>query len=215
MPTSTAFSFHGLALLILDAAILAVVFLRPFTRSYDDDSDKGSGNLVVMRPPLKPSYKRCGLFILMSLAVSVVIVGMKAPNLGDGYHSARDAAASLSGSRPGSGRQLRQFAAARVPGERPFLRGGLCRDFQSIARAPGDDPPERGVVPPRIRRRGRVLRAFRHKDRISIGSDAGREPPGAVHHRGCRCVTGCVYELPAAQEDAASHSPPQADRSDR
>ncbi len=40
-----------------------------------------------MRPPLKPSYKRCGLFILMSLAVSAVIVGIKTPNLGDGYHN--------------------------------------------------------------------------------------------------------------------------------
>lgn len=87
MPTSTAFSSHGLALLLLDAAILAVVFLRPFTRNYDDDSDQGSGNLVVMRPPLKPSYKRCGLFVLVSLVVSVVIVGLKAPNLGDGYHA--------------------------------------------------------------------------------------------------------------------------------
>ena len=73
--------------LVLDACILAVVFLKPFTRSYDDDSDKGSGNLVVMKPPLKPSYKRCGLFILTSLAVSVVIVGLKTPNLSDAYHN--------------------------------------------------------------------------------------------------------------------------------
>jgi cellulose synthase/poly-beta-1,6-N-acetylglucosamine synthase-like glycosyltransferase len=87
VPTSTAFSVHGFALLVLDAVILAVVFLRPFSRSYDDDSDKGSGNLVVMKPPLKPSYKRCGVFILTSLAVSVVIVGLKTPNLSDAYHN--------------------------------------------------------------------------------------------------------------------------------
>ncbi len=87
MPTSTAFSVHGFALLVLDAVILAVVFLRPFSRRYDDDSDKGSGNLVVMKPPLKPSYKRCGVFILTSLAVSVVIVGLKTPNLSDAYHN--------------------------------------------------------------------------------------------------------------------------------
>ncbi len=87
MPASTAFSIHGFALLVLDAAVLAVVFLRPFTRSYDDDSDKGTGNLVVMKPPLKPSYKRCGAFVLTSFAVSVVIVGMKTPNLSGGYHN--------------------------------------------------------------------------------------------------------------------------------
>ena len=40
-----------------------------------------------MRPPLKPSYKRCGVFILTSLAVSVVIVGLKTPNLSDAYHN--------------------------------------------------------------------------------------------------------------------------------
>ena len=87
MIATTAFSSHGFALLLLDAAILAVVILKPFTRSYDDDSDRGSGNLVVMKPPLKPSYRRCGLFIVTSLVVSVVIVGLKTPNLADAYHN--------------------------------------------------------------------------------------------------------------------------------
>jgi cellulose synthase/poly-beta-1,6-N-acetylglucosamine synthase-like glycosyltransferase len=87
MPSSTAFSLHGFAFLLLDACILCVVFLRPFHRHYDDDSDTGSGNLVVMKPPLKPSYKRCGAFILTSLAVSVVIVGMKSPDLSGAYHN--------------------------------------------------------------------------------------------------------------------------------
>ena len=58
MSGSTAFSTHGFVLLLLDAAILAVVVLRPFNRTYDE-SDKGSGSVVVMRPPLKPSYRRC------------------------------------------------------------------------------------------------------------------------------------------------------------
>lgn len=87
MHTSAAFSFHGFALLLLDAAILAVVVLRPFNRSYDEESDKGSGSLVVMRPPLKPSYKRCALFMVTSLVVSAVIVGLKTPNLSDIYHN--------------------------------------------------------------------------------------------------------------------------------
>ncbi len=77
MIATTALSWHGDALLVVDTAILAVVILKPFTRSYDDDSDKGSGNLVVMKPPLKLSYKRCGLFILTSLAVSVAMSGSR------------------------------------------------------------------------------------------------------------------------------------------
>lgn len=87
MSTSTAFSMHGFALLVLDACILSVVFLRPFWRRYDEDSDKGSGNLVIMKPPLKPSYKRCGVFVLTSLLVSVVIVGLRSPNLSGAYHN--------------------------------------------------------------------------------------------------------------------------------
>jgi cellulose synthase/poly-beta-1,6-N-acetylglucosamine synthase-like glycosyltransferase len=83
---STAFSSHGFLLLLLDAAILAVVVLRPFKRTYDE-SDKGSGNVVVMRPPLKPSYRRCAVFFLTSIAVSAVIVGLKTPSLADIYHN--------------------------------------------------------------------------------------------------------------------------------
>ena len=86
MPGSTAFSIHGFLFLVLDALILAVVVLRPFNRTYDE-SDKGSGSVVVMRPPLKPSYRRCALFFLTSIVVSAVIVGLKTPNLTDVYHN--------------------------------------------------------------------------------------------------------------------------------
>ena len=86
MPGSTAFSLHGFLLLVLDAAILAVVVLRPFKRTYDE-SDQGSGSVVVMRPPLKPSYQRCVAFFLTSIAASAVIVGLKTPNLTDTYHN--------------------------------------------------------------------------------------------------------------------------------
>ncbi len=86
MPASSAFSVHGFLLLVLDAAILAVVVLRPFNRTYDE-SDKGSGSVVVMRPPLKPSYQRCAVFLVTSIAVSAVIVGLKTPNLTDAYHN--------------------------------------------------------------------------------------------------------------------------------
>ena len=53
---------RGLALLVLDAAILAVVVLKPMSRNYDD-SDRGSGSLVLMVPPLRPSYARCTSFL--------------------------------------------------------------------------------------------------------------------------------------------------------
>ena len=152
MPTSTAFSVHGFALLVLDAVILAVVFLRPFSRRYDDDSDKGSGNLVVMKPPLKPSYRRCGVFILTSLAVSVVIVGLKTPNLSDAYHNL---VTELLLSVIPDPSVVDGYANSLLPVFQVSVLSfgcGVCRVLQSVSRASGDDPAERCVVPPRVRR---------------------------------------------------------------
>lgn len=75
----------GLLLLLLDAAILAVVVLKPMTRSYDD-SDQGHGSLVLMIPPLRPSYYRCGTFLGISFLVSLVLVGFRSPSLVDAYY---------------------------------------------------------------------------------------------------------------------------------
>ncbi len=69
----------GLLFLILDALLLGAVVLKPFHRTYDD-SDKGDGPLVVLPPPYKPSYKRCGLFIGVSFAVSFFLVGAANPS---------------------------------------------------------------------------------------------------------------------------------------
>jgi cellulose synthase/poly-beta-1,6-N-acetylglucosamine synthase-like glycosyltransferase len=75
---------RGLFFLVLDALVLAVIFLRPFTRTYDD-SDKGEGNLVVLRPPLKPSYARCGAFLGVTFIVSILLV--RGPDLTGAYHN--------------------------------------------------------------------------------------------------------------------------------
>jgi cellulose synthase/poly-beta-1,6-N-acetylglucosamine synthase-like glycosyltransferase len=76
----------GLLVLLLDATILAVFVLRPFVRNYDE-SDRGAGNFVAMRPPLKPSYARCTLFIVTSFVVSALIVAIRTPSLDKVYHS--------------------------------------------------------------------------------------------------------------------------------
>ncbi|MBO0727777.1 MAG: glycosyltransferase family 2 protein [Acidimicrobiaceae bacterium] len=80
-------NLRGLGFLLLDAALIAVVVLKPMTRNYDD-SDQGSGSLVVMTPPLRPSYLRCGFFLAISFAVSVVLIGLKSPDLKITYNHA-------------------------------------------------------------------------------------------------------------------------------
>lgn len=77
---------RGLAWLIADAIVLIVIVLKPFLRNYDDDSDLGSGSRVIMQPPLKPSYLRCGTFLLVSFAVSIFLVGFRSPSLDGLYH---------------------------------------------------------------------------------------------------------------------------------
>jgi hypothetical protein len=81
----TTVDMRGLGLLLLDAAILAVVVLKPMSRNYDD-SDQGSGSLVLMVPPLRPSYARCGSFLAVSFLVSVLLVGFRAPTIVETYY---------------------------------------------------------------------------------------------------------------------------------
>jgi cellulose synthase/poly-beta-1,6-N-acetylglucosamine synthase-like glycosyltransferase len=79
-------NLRGLAVLLIDALILAVIILKPLTRNYDD-SDAGSGNHVVMKPPLRPSYQRCAAFVAISFVVSVLLVGIRYPSFSDSYHN--------------------------------------------------------------------------------------------------------------------------------
>ena len=82
----TTVDMRGLGLLLLDAAILAVVVLKPMSRNYDD-SDQGSGSLVLMVPPLRPSYARCSSFLAVCFLVSVLLVGLHSPTIVDDYYS--------------------------------------------------------------------------------------------------------------------------------
>ena len=81
----TTVDMRGLALLLLDAAILAVVVLKPMSRNYDD-SDQGSGSLVLMVPPLRPSYARCCSFLAVSFLVSLLLVGLRSPTIVEAYY---------------------------------------------------------------------------------------------------------------------------------
>jgi glycosyltransferase involved in cell wall biosynthesis len=82
----TTVDMRGLGLLLLDAAVLAVVVLKPMSRNYDD-SDQGSGSLVLMVPPLRPSYARCGSFLAVSFLVSLLLVGLRSPTIVEDYYS--------------------------------------------------------------------------------------------------------------------------------
>lgn len=86
LAVTTTVDLNGLAFLCLDALVLVVVVLKPLTRNYDE-SDQGHGSIVIMRPPLRPSYARCGVFLAVSFVVSVVLIRLKSPNLTDVYHS--------------------------------------------------------------------------------------------------------------------------------
>ncbi len=76
---------RGLALLLIDAAILAFVVLKPMSRSYDD-SDQGTGSRVLMIAPLRPNYARCGSFLAISFLMSLLLVGLYSPTLVDAYY---------------------------------------------------------------------------------------------------------------------------------
>jgi cellulose synthase/poly-beta-1,6-N-acetylglucosamine synthase-like glycosyltransferase len=77
---------RGLALLILDAIVVLLIVLKPLTRNYDE-SDRGSGQVVIMLPPLRPSYARCAVFLVTSFLVSAFLIGLKSPNITNGYHN--------------------------------------------------------------------------------------------------------------------------------
>jgi cellulose synthase/poly-beta-1,6-N-acetylglucosamine synthase-like glycosyltransferase len=85
LATTTSVDLKGVAFLCLDALVLAIVVLKPLTRNYDE-SDQGQGSRVIMRPPLRPSYARCGVFLAVSFVVSVFLIRLKSPNLTDAYH---------------------------------------------------------------------------------------------------------------------------------
>ena len=76
---------RGLVVLCIDALVLGAIVLKPMNRNYDD-SDQGSGSIVLMDPPLRPSYARCAAYLIISFVASSLLVGLKSPNLVDAYH---------------------------------------------------------------------------------------------------------------------------------
>lgn len=69
----------GLLMLVLDGLVLAAVLVSGLARSYDH-SDHGRGSVVALVPPLRPSYQRCAAFLLVSLVVSVALLGIRSPD---------------------------------------------------------------------------------------------------------------------------------------
>lgn len=73
-------------LLAFDALLLIGVILWPLSRRFDD-SDQGSGNLVQLTPPLRPSLRRCGMFTLVCLAACAVELAVQNPSAFSLYQS--------------------------------------------------------------------------------------------------------------------------------
>ena len=80
----TTVDMRGLALLLLDAAILAVVVLRPSRAT--TTTRTGIRSLVLMVPPLRPSYPRFASFLAVSFLVSVLLVGLRSRTIVDDYY---------------------------------------------------------------------------------------------------------------------------------
>ena len=86
MGLAVSIDLRGLAVLMLDVLILGLIVLKPMSRNYDD-SDRGAGSIVLMTPPLRPSYARCGAYLAITFVVSALIVGLNSPDLIAAYHS--------------------------------------------------------------------------------------------------------------------------------
>jgi cellulose synthase/poly-beta-1,6-N-acetylglucosamine synthase-like glycosyltransferase len=67
-------------LLVLDAVLLGVMVLWPLPRRFDD-SDQGTGNLVILPPPKAPSLARCGAFVAVCFIACAGVVGVRNPSL--------------------------------------------------------------------------------------------------------------------------------------
>jgi len=65
-------------LLLLDGIVLTAIIVFPLSRRFDD-SDTGSGPLVVLPPPRRPSLARCGAFAAVEFAICAVMVGVHGP----------------------------------------------------------------------------------------------------------------------------------------
>src|SRR5262245_23140695 len=76
----------GLAMLILDLALVAGIVLHALRRRFDD-SDKGVGNVVELPKPHPPSLRRVALFVVVCMVGSIGLIGLRSPDLSKAYRA--------------------------------------------------------------------------------------------------------------------------------
>lgn len=81
------YNYDALALLLADAAVLAVIILQPLSRHYDD-SDRGRGTVVKLPPFGRQSLPRAGIFLVVAAAVGSLVVIDRHPSVTQLYHQA-------------------------------------------------------------------------------------------------------------------------------
>ena len=81
------YNYDALALLLADAAVLAVIILQPLSRHYDD-SDRGRGTVVKLPPFGRQSLPRAGIFLVVAVAVGSLVVIDRHPSVTQLYHQA-------------------------------------------------------------------------------------------------------------------------------
>ena len=81
------YNYDALALLLADAAVLAVIILQPLSRHYDD-SDRGRGTVVKLPPFGRQSLPRAGIFLVVAAAVGSLVVIDRHPSVTELYHQA-------------------------------------------------------------------------------------------------------------------------------
>ncbi|MEV4316096.1 glycosyltransferase family 2 protein [Actinocrispum sp. NPDC049592] len=77
----------GLALLLLDLALAAVIVLQALRRRYDT-SDQGVGNVVKLAKPHPPSLRRVAVFVIVAIGGSILLSSLRSPDLSRLYRAA-------------------------------------------------------------------------------------------------------------------------------
>ena len=81
------YNYEALALLLADAAVLAIIIVQPLSRRYDD-SDSGRGTVVRLPPFGRQSLPRVGFFLSVAVAVGTLLVLDRHPGVTQLYHQA-------------------------------------------------------------------------------------------------------------------------------
>jgi cellulose synthase/poly-beta-1,6-N-acetylglucosamine synthase-like glycosyltransferase len=76
----------GLVLLVVDALAIVLIVVHALRRRYDT-SDPGRGNVVRLTKPHPPSLRRVGAFVLVAVAGSVALNGLRNPDLSKLYRA--------------------------------------------------------------------------------------------------------------------------------